>query len=222
MTNNSKLWQKILATQQQIAYVKKGGKNSSQNYTFLTETQALEEVRKKAHDNGLIITTSTIEAETGTFQYESYNSYQKTNVTKFARYAKVKTEHRIIDAETGDFDTVYSQGYAEDSGDKPLTKAITSSTKYFMMKYFMIPTGDDIENNDGQTASNNQPPTTDAPMTAANAKSKLMALAKNVGISVAKVKEITGLDMAKNHNIQDLQMAYNHLNNYIDLTNNKG
>src|SRR5699024_1473369 len=59
--------------------------------------------------------------------------------------ATVKMKFTFIDGETGEEISIHSIGEGQDAGDKAVYKAITGATKYALMKVFMIPTGDDPE-----------------------------------------------------------------------------
>ena len=53
----------------------------------------------------------------------------------------------IIDVESGEKIEVPWAGQGADKGDKGMYKAFTGGLKYFLMKMFMLPTGDDPEVN---------------------------------------------------------------------------
>jgi hypothetical protein len=79
----------------------------------------------------------------------------------------VKTLHTITDSETGAECPCTSYGQGLDSGDKGVYKAVTGSCKSFLMKNFLIATGDDpeVENSAEQTT---------APMSAQTAAVKVI------------------------------------------------
>jgi hypothetical protein len=55
-------------------------------------------------------------------------------------------EYTLYDGESGEEMKFTILGQGEDSGDKGTYKAMTGATKYALMKLFLIPTGDDPEN----------------------------------------------------------------------------
>jgi PDZ domain-containing secreted protein len=83
---------------------------------------------------------------------------EETGTIDNRRYAKVLMDYTVVDAESGE--SVHSRmaGYAEDSNDKALYKAITGANKYFYLKFLGIPTNDDPEADDvnSQRSNGNQ------------------------------------------------------------------
>lgn len=66
----------------------------------------------------------------------------------------------LIECHLTDTETGYSECYdwaaqGNDSGDKALNKAYTAAVKYFLMKTFLIPTGDDPEQDNPEAAAEN-------------------------------------------------------------------
>jgi len=66
--------------------------------------------------------------------------------TKEANLTTVTFEYCFIDIETGDKMCGLFSGSGEDKGDKGLYKAFTGCLKYLLTTTFLIPTGDDPEN----------------------------------------------------------------------------
>lgn len=137
------VYQKILAVQKAIKPVPKKGTlevNGKKQYDFARDADILATVKELANNEGLIITASQESSEIGYFEVS--NQYG----TRTQRWAKARMKFEIIDVESPQESIVsYFDGYAEDTSDKPLTKAITSAGKYFMLKFFGVPTGDDPE-----------------------------------------------------------------------------
>ena len=119
-------------------------------------------------------------------------------------------EFKFIDGETGEEITFKMSGSGQDAGDKGIFKAISGAQKYALMKAFMIPTGDDPEQDAGVDERNNRQSNPKA-----NGKSKklseaqvnrLYAIAKNNGHTTADVKKAI-MKLYKKTNAEDLTKA---------------
>ena len=154
-----KLIGKLSKIMGEMGSVPKDGFNKFQNYSYVTEDALIREVRVRLSDAGLFIPVDVTEML----------------VTEVAPTSKgipqyrtdVKTLHTITDSETGATRPCSSYGSGIDTGDKGVYKAVTGACKQFLMKNFMIPTGDDpeVENSAEQTT---------APMSAQTAAVKVI------------------------------------------------
>lgn len=142
------VYAKLLDAQKAIKHVAKNGRNNFQGYDYATEADVLDQVKTVANENGLVITTSA---------YSEIGIYPPDPKGKSTRWAKVTLTYKVTDAETGETLEGSFDGYAEDSGDKAIYKATTGANKYFLMKFFGVPTGDDPEKDEkpGSAASGN-------------------------------------------------------------------
>jgi len=121
-----------------LPWLEKRGQNQAQRYAYATEADALDMVREKLAAKRIFVLTS-IDAATRS------DTGKKTSSGTPVSVAEIRTKHTFMDGETGESLEVFGAGWAEDSGDKAIYKAITGAMKYFLMKNFMIPTGDDPE-----------------------------------------------------------------------------
>lgn len=135
--------QKVLAVRAAVDRVPKTGHNKFQGYDYATDDDIIKAVRPHLIDNGLsytvdvpVIESSEVETKTGGKQNMRRAQMQFTLVN-------VDDPKEIIGV------TFWGEG--QDAGDKGLYKAYTGGEKYFLMKTFMIPTGDDPER-DGEAA----------------------------------------------------------------------
>lgn len=118
--------------------VPKEGFNKAQGYRFVRE----DDVARMA---------SALLAERKVWIHQSVDSSElidlyKTQSGMTMRMATVVMSFRFIDGETGE--TTEHQtfvGTGADTGDKGIYKAMTGAEKYFLMKSFLISTGDDPE-----------------------------------------------------------------------------
>lgn len=136
------LFLKILAVQKALKPVPKSGAlvvNGKKQYNFAQDADVLAAVKTVANENGLILLASQEHVETGFMELQTQNG------TSTRRWAKARMKFSVVDAESGQREDAYFEGYAEDTGDKAVPKATTSAGKYFMLKFFGVPTGDDLE-----------------------------------------------------------------------------
>lgn len=110
-----------------IGPVAKKGTNSHFNYKFVREEDLVARIRPLMVDAGVFMLVEvTSERKEG------------TNTT-------VEMNFELIDAETGYSFTGHGVGYGSDSGDKGASKAQTSCVKSWLMKTFLVSSGDDPE-----------------------------------------------------------------------------
>lgn len=134
MDNNfsAKLYQKINACMSEIRRVAKNGRNDFHRYDYATESDILETVRPIMVKHNLHIG----------FDVTDVRENHKNEKQIITVALMVVT---VTDCETGYSEKHQWAGSGEDSGDKGLYKAMTGGQKYFLMKFFSIPTGDDPE-----------------------------------------------------------------------------
>jgi len=158
-----KLIGKLSKIMGEMGSVPKDGFNKFQNYSYVTEDALIREVRGRLAAAGLFIPVDV----------------KEMRVTEVAPTSKgipqyrtdVKTLHTITDSETGAERPCSSYGSGIDTGDKGVYKAVTGACKSFIMKNFMIATGDDPEVENSAEVDNGQ---TTAPMSAQAAAVKVI------------------------------------------------
>lgn len=121
---------KLIKVMTGVKRVAKNGRNTFQNYDYVTEADVLEAVRDELAKENIFIFSSVIGTD------------------KNAEMTSVVMLHTFVDAESGETFEVKSFGQGQDKGDKGGNKAVTAAMKYFLMKNFLIPTGDDSEASD--------------------------------------------------------------------------
>jgi len=127
--NQSSIYKKIGKVMQKIERIPKNGFNEYHKYHYVTEADLMDKIRP-------------LLAEVGLAFYSSVLEQQRDNELMLT---KVKMEFVLADADTGECIKSIYWGEAQDKGDKGLYKAYTGATKYFLMKTFLIATGDDPE-----------------------------------------------------------------------------
>ena len=118
---------KILKIMEELTYLKKDGSNTFHKYNYVTEAKISKAFRDKFIEHKIILVPSA-----------------RLNGTENG-ITNLDMTMAIIDIESGEKIEVPWAGQGADKGDKGMYKAFTGGIKYFLMKLFMLPTGDDPE-----------------------------------------------------------------------------
>lgn len=147
------LYAKMAAIMGQIDKVEKDAKMNAGalNYKYVTDVQVYHTVRKLMVEYGIALFASMIEAQ----QERIITGEDKYGNPKDKYHTLAKFQFVLVDSETGDTMTCVWHGEADDSGDKGVNKSSTAALKYWLLKTFIIPTGDDPDGvPSGQPAPN--------------------------------------------------------------------
>lgn len=134
------IFSKIAKVMEKVSKVPKNGYNSFHKYNYATESDLTESIRPILLESGLAFFSSVLEQE------------------RDGEFTKVKMEFTLADVDTGEVLKSIYWGEGQDKGDKGLYKGYTGATKYFLMKTFLIPTGDDPEADNGTDERNSKAP----------------------------------------------------------------
>jgi hypothetical protein len=145
-----KLAQKKLAVVGALERIRKAGKNTEQKYDFVREADVNDAVSDAmvAAKLGFCIRNPKI--------IDKAERKVSTGAT-WILYT-VAAEIGLQDAETGYTEWTEWIGQGYDPGDKGIYKALTGMVKYFLLKTFLIATGDDPENDGGNPPKTTPPP----------------------------------------------------------------
>jgi hypothetical protein len=132
-TEKPTLSEKLRQVMEAVTRVEKRGENTFHRYKYATESDLVEAVRGELTSRG--IRTK--------FNVTSHQRVPKSAEKGFI--TDIMVTWSFVDVSTGDCESSDVPGCGEDSGDKGLYKALTGSEKYWLMKTFLIPTGDDPE-----------------------------------------------------------------------------
>lgn len=139
-TSKSTLASKLAQIVMETHHVEKRGRNDFHKYDYVTESDVLDAVRKGLATRNVVI----VPRITGSTVVE------KERQGKASEYiTTVQMTFAIIDGDSGETLECPWIGCGQDAGDKGPYKALTGGYKYFLLKLFMIPTGDDPEREDG-------------------------------------------------------------------------
>lgn len=130
---------KLAEVLEAVGYIPKNGTNTTQNYKFVTDADVLDTVRTALAARKVATAVSVT-----TLHHEPYTT-AKGSPQFLATVEGVLT---FLDGESDTRLDIPFVGAGADSGDKGAYKAITGGVKYALLKTFLIPTGDDPENDE--------------------------------------------------------------------------
>lgn len=138
-------YERLLGVIQGASYVQKKGKNKEQNYNYAMEADFLELVKPLLIKAGIVpIPTYTVIG----------NEQVQTQAGKPANLVTVDLSLILQDAYSAERVVVQSIGQGRDPQDKACYKAMTGAMKYALAKAFLVPTGDDPEEESEETPAN--------------------------------------------------------------------
>lgn len=123
---------KLAAILGEIDRVPKHGRNTFHGYNYVTESDIVDAIRGRLAAHGVFITTTVLEVT---------SEQRQGGMTVVV----VKTLHTFHDADSDEKLAVEWFGVGDDKGDKGIYKAMTGDSKYFLMKQFLVSSGDDPE-----------------------------------------------------------------------------
>jgi hypothetical protein len=130
---------KLAEVMAEVEGVAKRGHNDHFGYDFATEADVSAAIRGGLAKRKVALLPSITDVQDQVITTKS-NQGEKTKII-----TTVRMVFTFIDGETGEREDRPWAGRGEDAADKGLAKAITGGNKYFCLKAFQIPTGDDPE-----------------------------------------------------------------------------
>jgi hypothetical protein len=157
------IYSKLLNIQQKINGL--GKDKQSNNYSYVTGSKVLGEIKPLMNELGLILKQEVLSIENTRQDYKTGvgTQYEKP---KSEILSKVMMRFTWIDCETGEKDENLFGANGQNEWEKGLGSALTYAERYFLLKYFHIATDeDDIDNDDRKPKEPQQPkqPTIDVP-----------------------------------------------------------
>ena len=139
--DNTKLFAKMLQVMQDVSYLRKDDTVSTgqgRAYKAISEEKVTSTVGESLRKHGLLIFPVTINQKR-----EDFDVVRSNGNTAIDRLTTVDVAYKIVDVESGEFETIVSSGTGMDSQDKGIGKALTYAYKYLLLRTFAIPTGED-------------------------------------------------------------------------------
>src|SRR5277367_379161 len=121
------LVQKLCEVMAAIGYIAKKGENKFHGYKYAKESDIVDAIRGELAQRNLFIFPSV------------------TTHARSGEITDIMVRWTFTDGDSGEQRDCDIPGCGQDKGDKGVYKALTGSEKYFLMKTFLIPTGDDPE-----------------------------------------------------------------------------
>ena len=129
---------KLAAIMGAVSHVPKLGRNDFHKYDFAAEADVVTAIRSELSSRGVVLIPEVTSLE----RHEVGNK-GRVLTTAYMRFT-------FIDSESGtEFSRTWA-GWGVDLEDKGGYKAMTGAEKYFLLKTFLIPTGDDPEKDSKQ------------------------------------------------------------------------
>jgi hypothetical protein len=135
---------KLHDIQAEVEKMGKDGRNTFQNYNYLSETQVTIKIKELLDKHNVMFLPKEI-TEKQVTEISPTSKGTKQYVTT------VTVKYAFADVETGEMYEGSIEGQGSDTADKGIYKAITGAIKYVYMKTFNIPTGDDPERTEKKT-----------------------------------------------------------------------
>jgi len=139
------IFQKLLEMQKAVDAIIKDGQNTSDKYDFASDENILGKFRPLMDEYGLLLIPNVDEAII----------HEGTTRSGTARYlTELKMTMAWKDVESDEVIAVpwYAQG-VDLAGEKGVGKALTYAEKYFLLKFFHVPTRKDDPDNDQRASS---------------------------------------------------------------------
>lgn len=139
------LYEKLMSIQKNVDTIIKDGKNQSDKYDFASNENVLDRFRPLLNEHSLLLIP----------RMESATLHEGQTRSGTARYlTEIYFTMIWHDVESGDELAVpwYGQG-VDLAGEKGVGKATTYAEKYFLLKFFHVPTRKDDPDNDKRTGT---------------------------------------------------------------------
>jgi hypothetical protein len=144
LTPQASLYGKLARAMGKLKRLRKTGKNKFFNYDFVTDADVADAVREVLTEEGIAFFASMVDCTQETIEKAKGGTTFKT-VAIF--------EFTFADGETGATQTCLWRGESLDDQDKGISKAATAAEKYFLLKTFMLSTGDPADDSDSDEDS---------------------------------------------------------------------
>ena len=138
--NKIKLYKKLLAIQKAVAGL--GKDTTAFQYKYVGGTKILIHIKPLMNDLGLILKQEVVKAYNTRMDYVDSKGVAKSEVL-----TKLLMRFTWVDVDTGETDENIFVANGQNGWDKGVGSALTYGERYFLLKYFHIPTDeDDIDN----------------------------------------------------------------------------
>jgi hypothetical protein len=193
MNKPQSLAAKVLAVSRSIGAVEKNGLNAHFKFKYQAWDDVLPAVRNACCEHGVQITPSI------------------SSCTHDGQHVLVQMTFTVKDSDTGESDQFCWFGEAKGNDDKGIQKAITSCTKYALLKYLMIPIVDDTDTDAHGPAKPAAKPAAPTKVTVEDARAVMRNSVKTcwqeMGGTNGQFTQLRELAVAKGQDVFDLVYA---------------
>jgi hypothetical protein len=133
------LREKFAEVRRRLGYVQKRGHNERHNYSYVMAADLAGSVGDILAELGVVMIP----------QLQSISTEPPRGSSE--RIARIVMNYRFVDARSGEELTVRVAGEGADAGDKAPYKAMTGALKYALLQSFLLATGDDPEDERGES-----------------------------------------------------------------------
>jgi len=140
---------KLCEVMASVGYMQKRGANTSQGYKYLKEADIADAMREEFAKRNVFIFPNLVKNER--VKVVRSKTFRDVIEEKVTYATDVEIDWTFVDGDTGQEKTCRIPGCSESPGDKGVYVAMTGSEKYLLMKSFLIPTGDDPEDDKNET-----------------------------------------------------------------------
>lgn len=135
------LYAKLARVMGAMTRLQKTGYNKFHGYKFASEADVADLVREAMAENNLALLPQIV-------KWERVDTGRKTSGGSITFNTILEVEFTFCDGDTGATESRIWYGEANDSDDKGFNKAVTAAEKYFLLKTFMISSGDKADDPD--------------------------------------------------------------------------
>lgn len=188
------LWQKIVEVRKSIEGLRKDKKGY--NFSYVTGDQILGKIKPKMDELGLILQPSTQSGEWSRHDYKNSKGAEKIDFIVWGQGS-----YTWINADNPEEREIVPFAYYGQQGDdvsQAYGTALTYAERYFLLKYFGLPTDEDDPDKRRQTQASN----TSSKLSEPQVK-RLFAIAKSAGVDAKQVKADV-LKSTKKVNVEDM------------------
>lgn len=138
------LAKKLAEVTKALGWIEKRGTNASQGYKYAQAVDIFDAVRTELSERGIAFG----------FSQDEINVHYPDGG---GQHITVSGTYSFIDCETGEVIAGNWTGFDADKAGKALWKAITGGLKYVFISNFLLPTGDDPENESADKPAKSEP-----------------------------------------------------------------
>lgn len=149
MSLKERLWAIQCAVRAVLKDARSGDESSSFSYEYVSGNKLLGIIRPLMDKYGVLLSTEILEIDNKDIKYSVYNKWQKANVEKFEIMTTIKLKFSWMSIHTDDVLSFEFASNGINGFEKGLGSALTYAERYFLLKFFHIPTDeDDVDNSD--------------------------------------------------------------------------